>query len=537
MMHRLAFVLAGSVLLLALSAAPADAQVWDPNLDDGRYKNPIIYADYSDPDVVKVGDDFYMTASSFNALPALPILHSKDLVNWRLINHAVDELPERFDVPQHGNGVWAPSFNYHDGTFYIFWGDPDAGVFMTKTDDPRGEWAEPVLVQEATGWIDPAPLWDDDGNAYLVHAFAKSRAGINSVLHVAPMDPDGTHLVGRSRKVYDGHGPHPVIEGPKFYKRDGTYYIFAPAGGVRDGWQTVLRSDSVYGDYEIRTVLEQGTTDVNGPHQGAWVHLDSGEDWFVHYQQRGPYGRIVHLQPMRWEDGWPVMGRDPDDDGTGIPVLRHEKPDVGADPPTMVPQTADDFADARLGLQWQWHANSQPGWYSLTDRAGRLTLFSQPMPEGAENMWPVPNLLLQKFPAPAFTATTEMSLTGQADGERAGLIVMGEDYAHLSIRHTDGGYELVHTRKVDAHEGGPPQAPVTVPLDDGEHVRLRARVQDGGAVQFAYRLDDGDSFEPIGAPFQAQPGHWIGAKVGVYALTPQDASRSGHADIAFFDVE
>jgi beta-xylosidase len=537
MLYRAAQVLAGVVLLLAIAVLPGQAQIWNPNVDDETYKNPIIHADYSDPDVVKKGDDFYMTSSSFNALPALPILHSKDLVNWRLINHAVPDLPDRFDVPQHGNGVWAPSFNYHDGEFYIFWGDPDAGIFMVKTDDPRGEWEDPVLVQEAKGWIDPAPLWDDDGNAYLVHAFANSRAGINSVLHVAPMDPDGTHLVGRSQKVYDGHGEHPTIEGPKFYKRNGDYYIFAPAGGVRDGWQTVLRADSVYGEYEIRTVLEQGETEINGPHQGAWVHLDSGEDWFIHFQEHIAYGRIVHMQPMWWENGWPVMGRDPDDDGTGIPVLEHEKPDVDADPPTMVPQTSDDFEDARLGLQWQWHANSHPGWYSLTDRVGTLTLFSQPMPEGAENMWPVPNLLLQKFPAPAFTATTKMSFNGEADGERAGLIVMGEDYAHVSVRHTADGYELIHTRKMDAHEGGAPQEPVTVSLDDAQDVHLQARVQDGAEVQFAYSLDGGDSFDTIGEPFQAVQGQWIGAKVGVYALTPENASESGYADFEFFNVE
>ncbi|MFW5956575.1 MAG: glycoside hydrolase 43 family protein, partial [Halorhabdus sp.] len=219
-----------------------DPPVWDPNLDDGRYRNPIIYADYSDPDVVRVGEDFFMTASSFNAVPGLPILHSRDLVNWRVINHAIEELPPAFDRPQHGNGVWAPSINYHEGTFYIFYGDPDRGVYMTKTDDPRGRWSDLTLVRAAEGWIDPAPLWDEDGDAYLVHAFAKSRAGINSVLHVAPMAADGTHLTGESREVFDGHDDHPTIEGPKLYERNGYYYIFAPAGGVREGWQTVLRS-------------------------------------------------------------------------------------------------------------------------------------------------------------------------------------------------------------------------------------------------------------------------------------------------------
>lgn len=528
--------LAVTFFLLAFSMAPADAQVWNPNLGDGHYKNPIIHADYSDPDVVRLGDDFYMTSSSFNAVPALPILHSKDLVNWRLINHAIPEMPADFDVPQHGNGVWAPSFNYHDGEFYIFYGDPDRGVYMIKTDDPRGEWEEPVLVQEAEGWIDPAPLWDDDGNAYLVYAFAKSRAGFNSVLHVAPMHPDGTHLLSEGREVFDGTSDHPTIEGPKFYKRDSMYYIFAPAGGVRDGWQTVLRSESVYGPYEDKIVLEQGDTEINGPHQGAWVSLESGEDWFVHFQEHIAYGRIVHLQPVTWEDGWPVMGRDEDGDGTGEPVLEYDKPDVGVSPPTMVPQTSDEFDAARLGLQWQWHGNSHYGWHSLTDRVGHLRLFAQPMPEDAENFWPVPNLLLQKLPAPAFSATTKMTFEGEAEGEKAGLVVMGHDYAYVAVRRAaTGGYELVHARKKDAAEGGPEQVEATVPLEDPQ-VHLQVTFEEGAQARFSYSLD-GEAFEAIGGSFQAREGHWIGAKVGLFALSPEPVPQPSHADFEYFRIQ
>jgi len=138
---------------------------WIPDLENGNYKNPIIYADYSDPDIIKVGDEFFMTASSFNCVPALPILHSKDLVNWEIINYAIKRLPDKaFDLPQHGCGVWAPSIRYHDGYFYIFHGDPDRGIYMVRTNDIYGEWEPPVLKKEAKGWIDPCPLWDDDGS-------------------------------------------------------------------------------------------------------------------------------------------------------------------------------------------------------------------------------------------------------------------------------------------------------------------------------------------------------------------------------------
>ena len=156
---------------------------------DGTYRNPIIHADYSDPDVVAVGDDFYMTASSFGCAPGLPILHSKDLVNWQLVNYALREIPpvEYYREPRHGKGVWAPCIRYHAGELYIYWGDPDHGIYMVKTADPLGTWDEPVLVKAGKGMIDPTPLWDDDGKAYLVHAWAASRSQMNSVLVACEM--------------------------------------------------------------------------------------------------------------------------------------------------------------------------------------------------------------------------------------------------------------------------------------------------------------------------------------------------------------
>jgi hypothetical protein len=181
------------------------SKVWVADNGDGTYKNPIIHADYSDPDVVRVGDDFYMTASSFNAVPGLPILHSNDLVNWRIINHVFREQEpvDIFKRPQHGGGVWAPSIRYHDGEFYIFYPDPDVGIYMTKAKDPAGQWSKPLLIKEAKGWIDPCPLWDDDGNAYLVHAWARSRSGIKHRLTVRPMSPDATKLIGEGKTVFE----------------------------------------------------------------------------------------------------------------------------------------------------------------------------------------------------------------------------------------------------------------------------------------------------------------------------------------------
>ena len=289
------------VLCMAATVLPSAAQTpsktWNPNLGNDKYRNPVIDADYSDPDVCRVGDDYYMTSSSFACFPGLQILHSTDLVNWELVGAALlndyPVLPENkgSDIDwhkriQHGNYVWAPSIRYHDGWFYIYCGDPDQGLFMTKTQDPRGQWSPLTWVLKGKGLIDCCPLWDDDGKAYLSFGCAGSRAGVKSVLFVAPLSPDGTAVTGPARIVYDGHEDQPTIEGTKFYKRNGYYYIMSPAGGVKYGWQVELRSKSPYGPYEEYVGLAQGKSKVNGPHQGAWVDTQNGEDWFLHFQDK-----------------------------------------------------------------------------------------------------------------------------------------------------------------------------------------------------------------------------------------------------------
>src|SRR5215831_9125314 len=385
------------------------SKVWVADNGDGTYKNPILHADYSDPDAVRAGDDYYMVASSFNAAPGLPILHSKDLVNWTLIGHALAQQPpaDVYDKPQHGNGAWAPSIRYHNAEFYIYYPDPDYGIYLVKAKNPAGPWSEPLLVKEAKGWIDPCPLWDDDGNAYLVSAMAGSRSGIKSILVISRMSADGTKLLDDGVMVFDGHDQNPTVEGPKLYKRNGYYYIFAPAGGVENGWQLVLRSKNIYGPYEQRIVLAQGKTDINGPHQGAWVETPSGESWFIHFQDKGAYGRVVHLQPVQWINDWPVIGVDREGRGQGAPVESFKKPNVGRTWPKATPPDSDEFDQNRLGLQWQWQANPQPNWAFPAGTLGFMRLFAVPPPKGFQNFWDSPNLLLQKFFSSNFTVTTE----------------------------------------------------------------------------------------------------------------------------------
>ncbi len=501
----------------AKASGPASsyAYPWLPDQGDGTYRNPIIHADYSDPDVVRVGEDFYLTASSFNCTPGLPVLHSKDLVNWTIIGHALKNLPHpRYVQVQPGCGVWAPTIRFHEGKFWVFFPMPDEGIYVVTADHAAGNWSEPHLAQAGKGLIDPCPFWDDDGKAYLVHAYAQSRSGIKHLLRVRPMAPDGSKLLGEGKVVFHDPTRHPTLEGPKFLKKDGAYYILAPAGGTENGWQVALRSKSIYGPYQDKIVLAQGNSETNGPHQGGLVDTPDGEWWFLHFQDTGVYGRIVHLQPVHWKDGWPLMGKDCE------PVLRHAKPRILPAQKPCAPQTSDEFDGRSLGLQWQWHANHRDDWYSLAARPGWLRLFPQPALAALNRQ---PNLLLQKFPARTFAAETVLELTPRQSGEEAGLLVTGETPIMLGIQH-DGTRNRVLLRANHSER--------TLAETKSSRIKLRVEVQDGGRCSFDFT----ENAERVSIPqtFQAQKGAWISAKVGLYSLKRTEDAPAGHVDVDYF---
>ena len=524
------------------------SEVWVADKGDGTYVNPVLHADYSDPDVCAVDGHYYMTASSFNCTPGLPILHSEDLVNWEIINYAIKDVEplDFFSKPQHGKGVWAPSIRHHNGEFYIYWGDPDFGIFMVKTKDIYGEWDKPVLVKAGKGMIDPCPLWDDDGKVYLAHAWAGSRAKFNSVITVCEMNSEGTAIVSNPVLAFDGNdGTNHTIEGAKFYKHNGYYYIFAPAGGVATGWQLVLRSKNVFGPYESKIVMSQGKTDINGPHQGAWVDIPSGEAWFLHFQDKGAYGRVLHLNPMEWKSDWPVIGVDTDGDGCGEPVHEYRKPNIGKTVGIVTPAESDEFNSTELGLQWQWHANYQDT-FGFTTNMGYMRIYSHILSPEFVNFWEVPNLLLQKFPAEEFTATTKLKVSAKDDGQMSGLIVMGWDYAYLGVEKSGEGFILKYVQCKDAEQKTPEKTSVVGILDKCRtfeaglypnyeiDIYLRVKVESGGKCSFYYSTD-GKRFHNVGDTFIARQGKWIGAKVGLFSVAPYGKER-GWVDADWFRI-
>lgn len=497
------------------------AYPWVPDRRDGTFENPVLLADYSDPDAIRVGDAYYLIASSFAATPALPILESRDLVNWTLIGHALRNLPDpRYREVQHGAGIWAPSLREHAGTFYLFAPTPDEGIYVLRAPHPRGPWSEPELLLPGKGLIDPCPFWDDDGKAYLVHAYARSRAGIKDRLRLRPMSPDAKQVLGEGEIVYFDPEHQPTLEGPKLYKRNGFYYILAPAGGVEKGWQLALRSRDIFGPYEARTVLEQGRTPVNGPHQGALVDTPSGEWWFLHFQDAGIYGRVVHLNPVTWQEDWPLMGESPDGK-TRQPVLRHKKPNLPPQP-VAVPETSDEFASGELRPCWQWHANHSEEWFSLRARPGYLRLNPVCLP-GLE-LLKAPNLLLQKLPARSFRLETEIEVSQDSEGLRAGLVVMGDSHAALVVEQRAG------VRAVALLIDG--RSLFSANLPNGP-VRLRVALADGGSCRFEYTAH-AQATVRLEPTFQAQRGRWIGTKVGLFALCEGSAAAAGHADFSYF---
>ena len=557
-----------------LMSIAQESATWNPNLPGGKYKNPVINADYSDPDVCRVGNDFYMTSSSFACFPGLQILHSTDLVNWKIIGAALTDdypvLPEFRGTNldwrkriQHGNYVWAPSIRHHDGWFYIYWGDPDQGLFMTKTQNPADTWSKPVCVKPGKGMIDCCPLWDEDGKAYLSHGCAGSRAGVKSVLFVAPMSADGTTVTGPSRIVYDGHEDQPTIEGTKFYKRNGYYYIMSPAGGVKYGWQVILRSRNPFGPYEEYVGLAQGKSKINGPHQGAWIDTPSGEDWFLHFQDKHAYGRVVHLQPAKWVNDWLVIGDDRDGDGCGDPVTQWKKPALKASG-NVQPQEDDDFDTTDLGLQWQFEGPYSHYWYFCDANKSKLRLYGIQQPENYTNLADMQNTLMQKFPAENFTVTSKLKFIpnpgNKNKGEEAGFIIKGLDYAAIKFVTTKEGCFMRFVKCKDAMKGGKEVVETEMPMtlveqekpytqryavDDipqprhaTQDIYVRAVVKSAGigngitsSAQFYYSTD-GKKFTKIGSPFTVKEGKWIGAKVGYF-----NCRSSVSNDAAFLDID
>ncbi len=569
------------------------------DLGNGRFQNPILFADYSDPDVIRVGDTYYMTASSFNYTPGLPILISKDLVNWKLVNYAIENIAEeRYAIPRHSEGVWAPAIRYHDGMFYIYYGMPDEGYYVVRTKDPLGKWEEPVCILPGKGLIDPCLFWDEDGKAYIIHGYAKSRIGFKSILGIFEMSSDGMKAISEDHFIFDGNDPEHravTIEGPKVYKRNGFYYILAPAGGVRQGYQVALRSKDIHGPYEIKTVMAQGNTVINGPHQGGLVDTEKGDEWFIHFQDRGLYGRICHLQPVHWENNWPVIGVNPTEEGCGEPVYEMEMPGrkMGGtsesacdesrelvlesadcckrnngefDTPSNLEST-DCFTGGKYGLQWQWLGNHRDDFFGKTEESNGLRLFAL-NPSGDENptLWRSANVLTQKMIYPVFEASIQMDASHLEDGERAGVCMTGGQYIVAAIERTGNSYDVVvleskgsDSNKTEAMKARIPLSEISSfsggfdeslqnicfkmsftcdKIDSEENLYFRNVTETDERLipHLRISLVVGGQERDLGVLYTPSDHTWVGAKIGIFALACKGSGQEKHGFADFNSV-
>ena len=490
-----------------------------------RYTNPIIYADYSDPDVIRAGDGYYLVASSFHFSPGIPVLKSTDLVHWTIIGHVLPKLnfapaydmlapyplTDSVSKPVGGNlryagGVWAPSIRHHENRFYVYWATPDEGIFMSSAADPAGPWTAPVTVLAGAGYEDPCPFWDDDGKAYLVHS--KVGAG-PAILHA--MSPDGTKVYDSGKTIIEDKVNLPVLEGLKAYKRNGYYYIFAPIGGVGTGPQAVMRSKNIYGPYEYRAVLKPGNG-LAGPHQGGYVETPSGQGWFIHFNSTGAYGRIDYLEPVLWKDDWPVMG------DAGLPVLEHDAPDTGIVSKDKL-QDSDEFSSDHLGLQWSWNHNPDDARWSLNARPGFLRLQAGK----ARYLVGARNTLTQILQGPASDITTRIEIGAMTEHQRAGLTLFGVKVPWIGVTRETGVNYVIYSNSGEETRG---------PEVQGNAIILRAEVKEDQTVQFSYALNERAAFRDFGPVIQlARFSWWKGSRPALftYIQSDEDEARTNNA--------
>ena len=501
---------------------------WIADLGNGKYKNPILFSDYSDPDIIRVGNDFFMVA--FTYFPGVPVLHSTDLINWKLISYAVEKMSlDKYSVPCHGMGVWAPSIRYHDNKFWVYFGDPDEGIFMANTENPFGKWNDTVCIAKSKGWIDTCPFWDDDGNAYLIRGVAKSRIGYKSKLFLHKMSTDGTKLLDDGLLVFDGRINHPTIEGPKIYKRNGYYYIFAPAGGVQTGWQMVARSKNIYGPYEHKVVMWQGNSPINGPHQGGLIDMDNGESWFIHFQDLEGYGRVTHLQPAKWtDDNWIEIGVDTNNDHIGEPVLKYNKP-ANCKSDIIAPIDSDDFKSDKLNLQWQWQAYPKDSFYKMTGNSIRLYA----LPYSGKNISQAANVLCELMTRPNFQVTAKVNMN-LSENDSCGLVITGGSYCGLRVENgtiKQVCFELAKdkfTYEVVKFEKKLKTKSIYLRLQVSYICNINCFVS-----------TDGINYEKIGdtLKYEVSRKSWVGGKIGIFAVNNTGKNNGGYADFEYIKVD
>jgi beta-xylosidase len=506
---------------------------------DGTYLNPILNGDYPDVDIEQVGDTYYLITSTNHYAPGMTLLESKDIVNWRLIGHVFDKLTwepvYNYDsMSGYSKGVWAGDIAYHEGRWYCYFIDTGSGLYMSSAEDIEGPWSGAKLMLKKTGWTDPAAYWDEEQKqAYMICNFGREKPDEKvNYQRMFKMSWDGERLLDKGKVIYKGEG----AEAAKIYKINGEYYIFLAQWIDGDRKQVVLRGKSIYGPFEKRIVMEKAEGALRSVCQGALIQAADGSWWLTHQlvQHRGKIqghlagasttssfeGRSQWLVPVKWEDGWPIVGEDPDGNGIGNTVAGGKKPIDGY--PIDAPQTDDDFDSERIGPQWEWNHNPRDKRWSLTERKGWLRLKAN-VPIGAGGFWNASNTVSQRLMGKGRgVITAKVDISGMQPGQQAGMVRHSGRYVLLGISVGKLG-----VKKLVFNNNGK----VTVgPIIKSDVIWYRTH-NDGDMAYYEYSLD-GSNFERFGDEFTITFGRWRGDRPGFYCWN--NLKAAGHIDIDYF---
>ncbi|SFV09011.1 glycoside hydrolase family 43 protein [Pseudoduganella namucuonensis] len=495
------------------------------DLGNGGYRNPVLPADYSDLDAIRVGDDYYAISSTFQFSPGMAILRSRDLVNWSTVGHAVPDLTQispELDwtrMNRYGRGIWAGAIRHHAGRYWIYFGTPDEGYFMTSAERPEGPWTPLHQLLGSAGWDDCAPFWDDDGKGY----FIGTNFSDGYKIHLWEMGPDNKSLVpGSNRVIYQSKGS----EANKLYKFNGTYYHFFSEVQGDARVMMMRRAGSIHGPWSDKRQLMHGDIAARQPNQGGIVQgPDNNWYFFTHHGDGDWAGRAASLLPVHWVDGWPVIGQ-PDQAGLGTMVWEGKMPAQGS--PRLFPQGSDGFDAGALAPVWEWNYQPRMDKWSLSARPGFLRLQGFAGLDGG-NLLKVGNVLTQRVVrAGGQSFTARLELKGMADGQHAGL-------AHFTAQPRSGNpAESTASAGIVMVDG---KRYVEISRDGG-YTRLRPWTRDTIWLRSSWGMDgkatlavsaDGKRFEPVLAGFPLTWGAYRGSRAGLFSFNP--VAERGYVDI------
>lgn len=525
------------------------------SLGNGRFRNPVIPSDYSDPDVIRVGNDYYGIASTFCFSPGMIVIHSKDLINWEIINHVVDDIsflhPDLDGKAMNGyyNGIWAGSLRQHDGLFYCHFCTPKGGWFVATTDDLYGKWNVEVMKDSngrelrGGGWDDVCPLWDTDGNAYIV----ASNFGKHWFPHIFKMSQDGKYLLDavvddkcnmeKNIELIGGYvvKPFRTAEAGKLYKFGDTYYIyFSEVRNIHGNDVRVpvmRRSKSIYGPYEEHLLLHsQGKRVDKEPNQGAIVDAPDGRWWFVTHHGTGDFdGRVVSVLPVEWNEGWPEIGVDLDEDGVGEMVWEMENPIEPVGNERIL--TSDDFIGEKLGVQWEFNHQPDNEKWTLSQRPGFFRLYSSAMSRDGD-FFSVPNILSQRYIRwGKGEILIKMDISHMENDQEGGLAFFngGKDYSYLAIKKTTNGFIVVFSDK----QVGKPEKSCIVATESRNcrNIWIKAIIGFDGKGEFSWSMN-GKKFHEVRERFQLKWGSYRGARIGLFTF--DNKKGRGYVDFDSF---